>query len=177
VFEKGVALSFEPGLILKVDEGYESEPQFIGVYKRSGILIQDSARPFRFANGSGHIPIDLNESRAMRAFAIDYLSPFQDNFLNINYQFFHPLPQMPVNDNDKSYFLNTIDTFADIEGDMIIFKPLHPYKKPDSETDYWNLLPEKENATARQIVEYAKKKGISYGFYMGVAAHGKDEGV
>ena len=25
--EKGVALNFEPGLILKVDEGYESEPQ------------------------------------------------------------------------------------------------------------------------------------------------------
>ena len=172
--EKGVALSFEPGLILKVDEGYESEPQFIGVYKKSGIIIEDSARPYRFINGSGHIPIDRNESRAMRAFALDYLAPVQKTFLNINEQFFHPLPQMPKNDNDKWYFIKAIDTFADIEGDMIGFKPLHPYKKPDSEIDYWNLLPEKENATARQIVEYAKKKGISYGFYMGVAAHGKE---
>ena len=170
--EKGVALSFEPGLILKAGQGYESEPQFIGVYRKSGIMIEDSARPFRYSNGSGHIPIDRNESRAMRAFALDYLAPLQKTLLNINYQFFHPLPQMPRNDKDKWYFLKTIDTFSDIEGDTIIFKPLHPYRKPDSKTDYWNLLPEEKTATARQIADYAEKKGISYGFYMGCAAHG-----
>ncbi len=169
---KGVTLSFEPGLILKSGEGYESEPQFIGVYKKSGLMIEDSARPFRYPNGSGHIPIDRNESRAMRAFALDYLAPDQKTFLNINYQFFHPLPQMPKDDKDKWYFLKTINTFAEIEGDMIIFKPLYPYKKPDSETDYWNLLPEDTTATARQIADYARRKGISYGFYMGIAAHG-----
>ncbi|MBF89992.1 MAG: hypothetical protein CMG75_10165 [Candidatus Marinimicrobia bacterium] len=172
--ENGFLLSFEPGLILKSSEEYLSEAQFIGVYKKSGILVEDSNRPFRFVNGSAHIPIDLNESRAMRSYALDYLSPTQEDFLNINYQFFHPLPQMPKNDDDKLYFMKTIDTFAEIDGDMIIFKPLHPYKKPDLETQYWNVLPEDETSTAREIVDYAKQKGISYGFYMGIAAHGKE---
>ena len=34
--ERAVALSYEPGLILKAGEGYESEPQFIGVYESPG---------------------------------------------------------------------------------------------------------------------------------------------
>jgi hypothetical protein len=68
---------FEPGLILKAAEGYQSEPQFLGVYKRSGVMIEDSDRPFRYPNGSGYLPIDRNESRAMRAFALDYLAPVQ----------------------------------------------------------------------------------------------------
>ncbi|MCX5653111.1 MAG: hypothetical protein NTY65_00450 [Planctomycetota bacterium] len=170
--ERGVALIFEPGLILKAGEGYESEPQFMGVYKKSGVLIEDSDRPFRYPNGSGYIPIDRNESRAMRAFALDYLAPAQKGFLNINYQFFHPLPQMPGNDADKMYFTKAIDTFADIGGDMIIFNPLHPYTKPDAGRDYWNLIPDDKTATARQIADYAASKGISYGFYMGCAAHG-----
>ena len=172
--DKGVLLSFEPGLILKEGEQYHSEPQFIGVYKKSGRLIEDSARPFRFVNGSAHIPIDLNESRAMRSYALDYLSPTQENFLNINYQFFHPLPQMPENEDDKSYFIKTIDTFSDIEGDMIIFKPLHRYKKPDLVTQYWNVLPDDKTSIAHQIADYAKEKGLSYGFYMGIAAHGEE---
>jgi len=172
VDEKGVALSFEPGLILNAGDGYESEPQFVGVYKKSGVMIEDSGRPFRYPNGSGHVPIDRNESRAMRAFALDYLAPAQETLLNVNYQFFHPLPQMPGNDGDKWYFLKAIDTFADVGGDMILFKPLHPYRKPDAATPYWNVLPAGENATARQIADYARDKGVSYGFYMGCAAHG-----
>jgi|GEM_PF-900993 len=167
--ERGVALSFEPGLILKAGEGYESEPQFMGVYKKSGVMIEDSDRPFRFPNGSGYIPIDRNESRAMRAFALDYLSPAQKGFLNINYQFFHPLPMMPKNDADKLYFTKAIDTFADIGGDMIIFNnyfcPLSPDRKPHAARDYWELLPEEKTATARQIADYATSKGISYGFF------------
>lgn len=167
--EGGVALSFEPGLILKAGEGYQSEPQFMGVYKRSGVMIEDSDRPFRYPNGSGYVPIDRNESRAMRAFALDYLAPAQKGFLNINYQFFHPLPMMPRNDADKLYFTKAIDTFADIGGDMIIFNnyfsPLPPDMKPNAARDYWNLLPAENTATARQIADYAASKGISYGFY------------
>lgn len=170
--EKGVALSYEPGLILKAGQGHESEPQFIGVYRRSGVMIEDSGRPFRYPNGSGHIPIDRNESRAMRAFALDYLAPAPNGFLNINYQFFHPLPQMPRSDADKFYFRKAIDTFADIGGNMIIFNPLHPYTKPDAGRGYWNVLPDDSAAPARQIADYATSKGISYGFYMGCAAHG-----
>ena len=132
----------------------------MGVYRKSGVMIEDSGRPFRYPNGSGYIPIDRNESRAMRAFALDYLQPAQQNFLNINYQFFHPLPQMPRTDTDKEYFPKTIDTFADIGGDMIIFKPLHPPRKPDAEPPFWNVLPDDdERQLARQIADYAAEQG------------------
>lgn len=167
--ERGVALSFEPGLILKAGEGYESEPQFMGIYKQSGVMIEDSDRPFRYPNGSGYIPIDRNESRAMRAFALDYLAPVQKGFLSINYQFFHPLPMTPKNDADKLYFTKAIDTFADIGGDMIIFNnyfcPLPPERKPHAARDYWELLPAENTGTARQVADYAASKGISYGFF------------
>ena len=171
--ETGVALSFEPGLILKAGEGYTSEPQFMGVYKKSGRMVEDSGRDFRYnSNGSGYKPIDRNEMRAMRAFALDYLNPVQKTFLNINYQFFHPLPQMPHTEKDKDYFTRTIDSFAEIGGDMIIFKPLHPYTKPDANKLVWDLVPDDPKHTARQVVDYATGKGVSYGFYMGCAAHG-----
>ena len=171
--ELGVALGFEPALILKPGGGYTSEPQFMGVYKKSGVMTEDSGRGFRYnANGSGYKPLDRNETRTMRAFALDYLAPAQQQFLNINYQFFHPLPQMPRTEKDMDYFTKTIDTFAAIGGDMIIFKPLHPYQKPTVEKAYWDVVPDDPNAVARQICDYAKSKGISYGFYMGCAAHG-----
>ena len=171
--EQGVALSFEPALILKAGEGYASEPQFIGVYKKAGVMIEDSGRDFRYnSNGSGYKPLDRNEIRAMRALALDYLAPAQERFLNINYQFFHPLPQMPRSEKDKDYFAKTIHTFAQIQGDMIIFKPLHPYSKPDAGRSYWNVVPDDPQSVARQVCDYATDKGISYGFYMGCAAHG-----
>ncbi len=101
----GVTLSYEPGLILKAGEGYTSEPQFLGVYRNSGVMVADSGRNFRYnANGSGYKPLDRNEMREMRAFALDYLAPVQKHFLNINYQFFHPLPQMPHTDQQKDYY-------------------------------------------------------------------------
>ena len=171
--DKGMTLSFEPSLILKAGEGYQSEPQFIGVYKKSGVMVADSGRGFRYnANGSGYKPLDRNETRAMRAYALDYLAPAQKRFLNINYQFFHPLPQMPRNAAAADYFYKTIDTFSEIGGDMIIFKPLHPYRKPSKDQAYWNVIPDDKNHTAAKICDYAKKKGIRYGFYMGCAAHG-----
>jgi hypothetical protein len=73
-----VTLSIAPGLILKAGEGYTSESQFIGVYRKSGVMVADSGREFRYnANGSGYKPLDRNETRAMRAFALDYLDPAQ----------------------------------------------------------------------------------------------------
>ncbi len=173
--EDGVTLSYEPGLILKTGEGYTSEPQFLGVYRNSGVMVEDSGREFRYnSNGSGYKPIDRNEMRAMRAFALDYLDPTQKQFLNINYQFFHPMPQMPRTDQQKDYFTKTIETFAAIGGDMFIFKPLHPYQKPSAERDFWNVVQEDSNAVARQICDHARAKGLGYGFYMGCAAHGSE---
>ena len=50
-------------MILKPGEGYASEPQFMGVYRKSGVMIEDSGREFRYnANGSGYKPIDRNEN-------------------------------------------------------------------------------------------------------------------
>jgi hypothetical protein len=171
--DKDMTLSFEPALILKTGEGYQSEPQFMGVYKKSGVMVADSGRPFRYnANGSGYKPLDRNETRAMRAYALDYLAPSQKQFLNVNYQFFHPLPQMPRNAAAADYFYKTIDTFAEIGGDMIIFKPLHRYRKPSKAQPYWNVVPDDKNHTASKICDYASKKGIRFGFYMGCAAHG-----
>jgi hypothetical protein len=173
--EMNVTLSFAPGLILKAGEGYTSEPQFIGVYRKSGVMVADSGRDFRYnANGSGYKPLDRNETRAMRAFALDHLAPVQKKFLNINYQFFHPLPQMPHTARQKEYFTKTIDTFAAVGGDMIIFKPLHPYTKPDAGKLFWDVVPDDTNQVARQICDYARAKGIGYGFYMGCAAHGQE---
>lgn len=173
--ESGVTLSFEPGLILKPGENDTSDPQFIGVYRNSGVMVADSGREFRYnANGSGYKPLDRNETRAMRAFALDYLDPAQKRFLNINYQFFHPLPQMPHTEQQKDYFTKTINTFAEIGGDMIIFKPLHRYTKPDAGKPFWDVVPDDTNQVARQICNYARAKGISYGFYMGIAAHGSE---
>ena len=173
--EADVTLSYEPGLILNTGEGYTSEPQFIGVYRNSGVMVADSGRSFRYnANGSGYKPLDRNETRAMRAFALDYLAPVQQRFLNINYQFFHPLPQMPHTDQQKDYFTHAIDTFAEIGGDMVIFKPLHRYTKPDANKLFWDVVPDDTNQVARQICDYARAKGRGYGFYMGCAAHGSE---
>ena len=172
---KRVALGFEPALILQPGEGYRSEPQFMGVYKMSGVMSEDSGRDFRYnSNGSGYKPLDRNETRAMRAFALDYLAPVQQRFLNINYQFFHPLPQMPHTDQDKDYFIKTLDTFAAIGGDMLVFKPLHPYSKPDANRPFWDVVPDDPTHPARQICDYATSKGLAYGFYMGCAAHGAE---
>lgn len=171
---EGVTLAFEPGLILRAGEGYASEPQFLGVYRKSGVMVEDSGRPFRYdANGSGYKPLDRNETRAMRRYALDYLRPAQDRFLNINYQFFHPLPQMPRSPQDLDYFVKTIDAFSEIGGDMIIFRPLHPYSKPDANRPFWNLLPDEPAQASCRVVDHARAKGITYGFYMGCAAHGR----
>ena len=138
-------------------------------------MTEDSGREFRYsANGSGYKPIDRNEMRAMRAFALDYLSPAQDRFLNINYQFFHPLPLMPRTEQQRDYFIHAIDAFSEIGGDMIIFRPLHPYTKPDAPKPYWDVVPDDPNHVARQIADHARAKGIRYGFYMGCAAHGAE---
>jgi hypothetical protein len=170
-----LALSYEPGLILQPHEGYTSEPQFVGVYRRNGVMVEDSGRMFRYnANGSGYKPLDRNEIRAMRAFALDYLAPTQDRFRSINYQFFHPLPLMPDAGWKKDYHLHALDVFAQIGGDMLIFRPLYRYTKPDERRAYWNVIPEDSGHPARQIVEHARAKNLGVGFYMGCAAHGKE---
>ncbi|MCE5327145.1 MAG: hypothetical protein LLG01_12110 [Planctomycetaceae bacterium] len=172
--------SFEPSLILKSGEGYVSEPQFIGVYRLSGVMLTDHAprttlgqRP-RFRNPYGHVPIDRSEVRAMQKFALDYMHPRVERFVFILYNFFYPLPQMPAaNSPEEAAHTKMIDMFAELGGDLIIFNPMHPYTKPAGDMDaYWDLGP--EGSAAQHIMDHARAKGIPFGYYMGCARHGHE---
>ena len=173
-----VAFSFEPSLILAPRETYESEPQFIGVYRASGVMLTDrnprtsQGRRPRFRNPCGHIPIDRSEIRAMQRFALDYLGMQADRFHFILYNFFYPLPQMPQpNSPEEAVHLKMIDVFHELGGDMIIFNPMYPYTRPSGTAEaFWDLGP--EGSAARRITDHARAKGISFGCYMGCARHG-----
>ena len=177
-----VAFSFEPSLLLKPGETYESEPQFIGVYAKSNRMIRDVPprtiagsneginRP-RFRNPCGHIPLDVNEIQAMRRFAADYLDLRVSKFLSFLYMYWYPIEQLPATPELEAKYKRVIDNFHSLGGDVIIFNPLTRYKRPTSDMNSsWNVAP--EGSAAERILAYAKSKGIQYGFYMGVAAQG-----
>jgi hypothetical protein len=173
-------LSFEPALIIQPGEIYDTEPQFIGVYHPSGVMLVDhnpltsQGRRPRFRNPSGYVPIDRSEVRAMQRFTRDYLALNVDGFRFILYNFFYPLPQMPTPDSpEEAIHLKMIDTFAALGGDTIIFNPMYPYTRPEEQLEaYWDLGP--EGSSARRIMDHAAGKGIRFGFYMGCARHGTE---
>lgn len=174
----GVALAFEPSLILTAGERYESEPQFVGVYRKSGVMLSDhppksahGLRP-RFRNPCGYVPIDRAEIRAMQLFAASYLDRPADDFRFLLYNFFYPLPQMPKEGSvEETVHLKMLDTFGELGGDTIIFNPMHPYSKPSGAMDsYWDLGP--VGSAAQRIMDHARSKGMRFGYYMGCARHG-----
>jgi len=178
--DREAVLAFEPGLILKPGEEYESEPQFIGVYRKSGVMVQDhnprtsiGQRP-RFRNPCGHVPIDRAEVRAMQEFAKDYLDVQTDRFTFILYNFFHPLPQMPQpNSPEEAVHLKMIDMFHELGGDLIIFNPMYPYTRPQGKMyAFWDLGP--DGSAARKIMDHAAAMGLRFGYYMGCARHGSE---
>jgi hypothetical protein len=131
---RAIALSFEPALLLHAGENYESEPQFVGVYSKSGYMIRDHApktrlakdgvyRP-RFRNPSGYIPLDRNEIRVMSEFAAEYLQVSADRFLFILYCYWNPMPQLPSTEADEKEYYRMIDNFHELGGDLIILNPL-----------------------------------------------------
>ncbi|MCY2928676.1 MAG: hypothetical protein NTV86_04120 [Planctomycetota bacterium] len=173
-------LAFEPSLILKAGEMYESEWQFIGVYRRSGVMIVDH-NPLtslgqlpRYRNPCGHVPIDRSEVRAMQAFALDYLDVKVDRYLFILYNFFYPLPQMPAPGSpEEALHIKMVDMFAELGGDMIIFNPMYPYTKPAGRAEaYWDLGP--AGSAAQKIMDHARARGLKFGYYMGCARHGAE---
>jgi len=181
-----VIFSYEPALILEPKEKYDSEPQFVGVYKASGktVLNQlpltplakgDVYRP-RFRNPSGHVPLDWNEIQAMREFAAEYLQVAVKSFLFILYCFWNPMPQLPETAAEEDAYYKMIDTFHELGGNMIIFNPLVKARTPTEDpTSYWDLAP--VGSAADRILARATEKGIKYGFYIGVATqmeHGND---
>lgn len=184
--ESGVALSFAPSMLLSGGEEYRSEPQFLGCYLLSGETLRDvwprtlssdsepGDRP-RFRNPCGHISLDRNEIRAMQRFAADYLSPGFQPFTTILYCFWYPIEQLPDSSEAERAYLDMIDRFAELGGEMIVFNPLCRYQKPDvTGAQYWELAP--EGSCAERILRHAREKGIRYGFYMGVATPPQKDG-
>lgn len=188
---RAVSLSFEPSLLLAAGDTYSSEPQFIGVYKRNGKVVTDHYLPtltlerphmMRFRNPSGHIPLDWNEIQGMRQFVLDYLHPKSDRFLCSLYMYWYPIEQLwslngsnPTSDAlVEEKYKRIVSNFSELGGDLIIFNPLFKYSRPHRNSDsYWDVAP--QGSAASRVLEFAQKKGIECGFYMGVAAHG-DEG-
>lgn len=175
-----LAQSFAPGMVLKPGETYESEPQFIGVYRRSGVMIADhlpktvlGRRP-RFFNPCGHLPLDRSEIRAMQRLAADYLAVPTRTFHFILYNFFYPLPRMPkAGSPEEKLHLKMLDTFKALGGDVAILNPMFEYHKPEGRPDaFWDLAP--EGTGAGNILRHAQALGIGSGFYTGCAFHGAE---
>jgi hypothetical protein len=176
--------SFEPSLLLKAGESYESEPQFLGVYKHGGRRITDwwprtvassrqggINRP-RFRNPCGHVPLDTNEIQAMRRFAADYLDLRVDRFLSILYMYWYPIEQFLPTPQIEAKYRRMIDQFHALGGDMIIFNPLRNWDRPGPGKDsLWDLAP--PGTATRRVLDYADRAGIGIGFYMGVAHTGE----
>ena len=174
-----VETAFEPALLLQENEGYTSEANFFGIYTASGQVIQQQIPPTtmryndvchtRYRNPCGHIALDKAEIEAFQEYAREYLQLRVDQFKLIFYQFFITLPQQPSTDEEEQVYYHYIDNFVKIGGDLVTFNPLVRNVPPAPDgADSWNLAP--SGSRAERILNYARKKGLEIGFYMGSAA-------
>jgi hypothetical protein len=188
VEKENISLTYEPSLLLKPGDTYESDPHYLGVYARSGRMLTDHSLPTltmnrpitRFRNPCGHIPLDCNEIQAMRRFVLGYLAPRSDQFTCALYMYWYPIEQLwevtssayPDNAELEAKYKRVVENVSELGGDLIIFNPLFPYSRPAADSSaYWNLAP--ENSSAGRVLALAQEKGIDCGFYMGVAANGE----
>ena len=176
-----LCISYEPSLILKKDDIYESEPQFFGYYKSCGEYIKEKApvsigaieaghRRSRFFNPSGEIPLDIAEADAMRKYVAEYYNVIEREFNNILYFFFYPKKKLPETEAEINDYISVVDRFGKMDGDMIAFNPHTETTIPTAEKPYWELAP--KNSPAERILNYAKGKGMKVGYYMGCAFNG-----
>jgi len=179
--EKELTVSYEPSLILETGEVYETEPQFLGAYQRSGTMIaeiepvnleavQTGIKRPRFFNPCGEIMLDQAEIDAMLRYVNEYYDVIRQEFHNILYFFFYPKKQLPQTEAEVSDYLKTIDRFAQINGDMIAFNPHVNTVIPSEDKPYWELAP--AGSAAEKILHYAQDKGMRCGYYMGCAFNG-----
>lgn len=171
-----IILSYQPSLLLKASESYESEPQFIGEYQCSHSYIygqealnlegmQSGIKRQRFFNPCEEIALDVSEVKAMRAYVWEYLNVIERDFDNILYFFFYPKKQYPETDGEISDYLDTIDRFEKLKGDIIAFNPLTNTVLPTDDQPYWELCP--KGSAAEKILKHAQEKGLRCGFYIG----------
>jgi len=179
--EGTVCISYEPSLILKKGEIYESEPQFLGSYECTGEYfsekepinleaVRTGKRRPRFFNPCGEIALDIAEITAMRGYVTEYYDVIQKQFDNILYFFFYPKKQLPETEDEVQEYLSTIDRFCEIEGNLVAFNPHHNTVLPTDEKPYWELAP--KGSPAERILRYAQEKGLRCGYYMGCAFNG-----
>jgi len=91
------------------------------------------------------------------------------DFKRIFYNFFIPLPQLPTSNEEEHIYYRYLDTFSKMGGDIVVFNPLVRHRVPRPTLDStWEIAP--EGSCAERIIQYAKAKGLQYGFYMGSAA-------
>ena len=177
-----IVISYQPSLILKAGEEYESDPQFIGEYAMSGVFVQgqealniegmQSGRMRqRFFNPCDGVALDLSEIRAMRAYVWEYLNVMEREFDNILYFFFYPKKQYPQTDVEIADYFDTIDRFHSLKGNIIAFNPHTKTTLPTEEKPYWELLP--QGSAAQKIFDHAVQKGLRCGYYMGCAFNGE----
>ncbi len=176
-----IVLTYEPSLVLKAGEIYESEPQFLGHYECTGKYIKEKEpinieglmhgirRP-RFFNPCGEIGLDIAEINAMRKYVQEYYDVIKNKFHNILYFFFYPKKQWPETSEEVKDYIDTIDRFAEMSGDMIVFNPHFKTTIPCVDKPYWELAP--VNSNADRILRYAQNKGFSCGYYIGCAFNG-----
>jgi len=176
-----ICLSYEPSLLLKKGEVYESEPQFLGSYDLSGEAVTEAEpicieslrsglrRP-RFFNPCPQTPLDRNEIEAMRSYVTEYYDVIQKSFENILYFFFYPKKAYPQTAEEIADYTGTIDRFAAINGDIIAFNPHVNTVLPTSEHPYWELAP--KGSAAETLLTYTQSKGLRCGYYMGCAFNG-----
>lgn len=177
-----VVVTYQPSLMLKKGEQYESDALFFGVYQPWGELVSEQAtmnlesmksgvKRTRFFNPSGEIPLDRAEIHAMRRYVTEYYDVMGKQFDNILYYFFYPHKGLPTTKEKERIFYDQIDRFTALQGDIVVFNPHVKTTLPTEEQPYWELLP--EGSSAQRIFEYATKKGLRCGYYMGCAFHGE----
>lgn len=180
--ETQVCISYEPSLILKAGETYESEPQFLGCYVCTGEYVTEKApinieaiqtgiSRSRFFNPCGEIGLDLAEIDAMRRYVTEYYDVIRKRFDNILYFFFYPKKQLPETREEVQDYLSSIDRFCEMSGDIVAFNPHYKTVIPTEEKPYWELAP--KGSAAEEILTYAQKKGLRCGYYMGCAFNGE----
>lgn len=177
-----IVVKYEPSLMLKSGESYESDAQFMGGYLTYGEAVaegepinleamQTSVKRTRFFNPSSDIPLDRAEVKAMRDYVAEYYDLNNRGFDNILYYFFYPHVDGGESEQNELVCYDQIDRFARLQGNIIAFNPHAKSVLPTEDKPYWELLP--KDSAAERIYNYATKKGLRCGYYMGCAYNGE----
>lgn len=179
---EGIIVAYEPSLILKSGESYETDALFCGGYTSTGELVaegepinlealQTGIKRARFFNPNSDTLLDRAEIKAMRDYVTEYYDVIKQRFDNILYYFFYPHNRAIETEDQEKECYGQIDRFAKLQGDLIAFNPHVKTVIPTEEKPYWELQP--EGSIAERIFNYATEKGLRVGYYMGCAFNGE----